>query len=389
MKLGRTVLVVFALALAAVTPALSQISYDTKTQRARSSQPNPNAVREAMRENLNESVLFLLGGQLGAAYIEIAQDIAIVVNSSSKLRVMPVVSGAGLQNVKDMLLLRGMDMALTTTQVLNHLKATGEAGPNLERQIAYIAPLFHDTLQVVASAGIDNIEDLKGKRVNFNNKGSGTALFAPQIFKGLGIDAQESYMTQGDAILKMRSGELDATVCLCPLPIPAFSNAKPEWGFKLLEVPFTEKALDSYLPADIQAETYPSLIAKDGRIETIATSTVLVTFDWPKGSTRYNRTVKFVDAFFSNISELQKPPRHSLWKTVNIAATIPGWNRFSGAQDWLNRNRSSQASNLQTSFQQYVAERLAKNTSSEPVDNDRLFGDFLEWMRQNQKKPTN
>jgi hypothetical protein len=28
--------------------------------------------------------------------------------------------------------------------------------------------------------------------------------------------------------------------------------------------------------------------------------------------------------------EFHKPPRSPLWKSVNLAASIPGWTRFSG-----------------------------------------------------------
>ena len=65
--------------------------------------------REQYREKVNENVLFLMGGQLGAAYITVAQDIAVVTDDGTKLRVLPVVGGAGVQNVHDVVFLRGID----------------------------------------------------------------------------------------------------------------------------------------------------------------------------------------------------------------------------------------------------------------------------------------
>ena len=75
--------------------------------------------REVYREKLNENVLFLMGGQLGAAYIAIAHDISIVTNDGTNLRVLPVVGGAGAQNVHDVVFLRGIDLALTNVQTLD------------------------------------------------------------------------------------------------------------------------------------------------------------------------------------------------------------------------------------------------------------------------------
>jgi len=98
-------------------------------------------------------------------------------------------------------------MALTTQEALNYLKSSGELGPHLEQRITYIAKLFPNPLQILARSGAKSIQDLAGKKVNFNNKGSATAQFVPNIFKALQIDAQPFNMSQGDALEKMRRGE--------------------------------------------------------------------------------------------------------------------------------------------------------------------------------------
>jgi hypothetical protein len=35
---------------------------------------------------------------------------------------------------------------------------------------------------------------------------------------------------------------------------------------------------------------------------------------------------------------LRKPSRHPAWRDVNLAGTIRGWQRFSAAQEWIDRN---------------------------------------------------
>ena len=82
----------------------------------------------------------------------------------------------------------------------------------------------------------------------------------------------------------------------------------------------------------------PDLVPKDQKIETLATSTILISFNWPRNTDRYRRAEKFVDAFFSKAEELRKPPRHPAWRDVNFAATIRGWQRFPAAQEWIDRN---------------------------------------------------
>jgi TRAP transporter TAXI family solute receptor len=300
--------------------------------------------REQLRKRVNENVLFLMGGQPGATFSQLAHDISVVVDNPNNLRVLPVEGGAAVQNVEDVLFLRNIDLALTTQEAMNHLKATRELGPNLEQQVTYIATLFPNPLQILARSGAKSITDLNGKKVNFNNKGSATAQFVPQIFKTLGVNVQqELFMTQGDALEKLRSGEIDATICSCPVPVPAFVNVKTEWGLRFVTVPFDKPLQATYLPASMRNEDYPALIGKEGEVDTIAAVTVLISFNWEKGTERYQRTAKFVDAFFSKFNEFHKPPRHPLWKTVNLAATIPGWTRFGAADEWLKNWRGGQA----------------------------------------------
>jgi uncharacterized protein len=309
------------------------------------------------RQRINENVLFLMGGQPGATFSQLAHDISVVVDDGNNLRVLPVMGGAAVQNLEDIVFLRSIDLALTTQEAMNHLRTTRELGPNLEQQVAYIATLFPNPLQILARSGAKNIKDLSGKKVNFNNKGSATAQFVPQIFKTLGVNVQqELFMPQGDALEKLRSGEIDATICSCPVPVPAFVNIKADWGLRFVTVPYDKPLQATYLPASMRNEDYPALIEKEGVVDTIAAITVLISFNWQKGTMRYQRTAKFVDAFFSKFNEFHKPPRHPLWKTVNLAATIPGWNRFPAAEEWLRNWRGGQAKGQQADFKQFMRE---------------------------------
>jgi TRAP transporter TAXI family solute receptor len=306
---------------------------------------------EQKRQRVNENVLFLMGGQPGATFSQLAHDISVVVDDPNNLRVLPVAGGAAVQNVEDVIFLRSIDLALTTQEAMNHLKATRELGPNLEEKVTYIATLFPNPLQILARSSAKSIKDLSGKKVNFNNKGSATAQFVPQIFKTLGVNVQqELFMAQGDALEKLRRGEIDATICSCPVPVPAFVNVKAEWGLRFVTVPFDKPLQATYLPASMRNEDYPALIEKEGVVDTIAAITVLISFNWQKGTERYQRTARFVDAFFSKFSEFHKPPRHPLWQTVNLAATIPGWTRFGAAEEWLRNWRGGQAKGQEADF---------------------------------------
>lgn len=368
---------------AAATSAVAQETEARLTpQQVQQQQRAAQAARESYRDQVNENVLFLMAGQSGASYETFAHDIATVVDDGLRMRVLPVLGNAGVQNISDVIFLRGVDLALSVVQVMNQVKQTKQYGPNLDRQIVYIAALSNDEMHVVARPGITTIEDLQGKRVNFDNAGSSSALLGPRVFKELQIDVQPFNMPQGDALQKMRSGDIDATVCFCAKPATIFKDLPNESGFRLVEVPYASAFQDDYLPATIGPEDYPNLLPAGAKADTVATTTALISFNWPRGSTRYNRTARFVESLFSKFADLQRPPRHPMWKSVNLAAIIPGWQRFPAAQEWLDRNEQQTAS---------VRPGLAKVLGDQPsgrvgapaaADNDKLFREFMDQLRK-------
>jgi uncharacterized protein len=379
MAMRRTFLLLGLIITCAVAQARAQESEARTYQQQRATQQ----ARDNYREQVNENVLFLMGGEPGASYSMLAHDISMAVDDGLRLRVIPVNGNAALQNVSDVLFLRGIDLALTTVQVINYLKQTKQYG-NLEQQIVYIAALSNDEMHVVARPGINSIEDLNGKKVNLHVAGSATALLGLRIFKELHIDVQPVYVPQGDAMERLRSGDIAATVCICAKPLAILSDLRQDAGFKLLDVPFVKSLQDEYLPASISYDDYPNLLTKGGKVETIATTTVLISFNWPRGSPRYNRTAKFVEAFFSKFSELQRPPRHPAWKSVNLAATVSGLQRFASAQEWLDRNE--QSASLRTSVNKLLLEPGgSKADASMSADTDSLFREFMDYTRKARK----
>jgi len=372
------IVLAFLLLLSPLSPGLSSAQAQAIQPKEKLGAP----IREQLRQKMNENLLVLMCGSLGAPYIQLGHDISVVVNDGDNLRILPVVSDGALTNVRDVLYLRGVDLGITTVQILNALRTSGEFGSNLDRQITYIAPLSVDTLHILARPGIERLEDLRGKKVSFNSKGSGTARFTPLVFKTLGIDVLETTMAQGDAIQAMRNGELDATACSCPMPLPAFPTVKPEWGFKFLDVPYLPAFEQDYVPASIAYENYPNLVAKEHKVQTIATSTILIAFNHARGTDHYRRIEKFVDAFFSKAEELRKPPRHPAWRDVNMAATIRGWQRFAAAQEWLDRNAAKLAAVPANIDSTLVRAQAAREAPRDPAEQERLFQEFLKWSQR-------
>jgi TRAP-type uncharacterized transport system substrate-binding protein len=333
---------------------------------------------KAMRDQVNQNTVFIAGGSLGAAYHALANDIALVA-SDDKLRVVSLTTSSGVQNVRDLIYMRSVDFAFTNPRNLNGFVASGELGPDLKRQILYVAPLATEEVHVLALPENNSLADLKGKKVGFHVAGSGSASAGLHIFKTLGIDVQVFNFPQPEAIEKMRRKELDATVCICPKVVPAFSAVKADAGFKFLEVPYPPALEADFLPSKIESDDYPTLMEKGATVRTIALYTILVTLNWPKGSVRYQRNARFVNALFSRYEELLKPPRQPSWKTVNFAGKVPGWTRFAPAQEWLDRHQR-ESKELRTSFDEFLdAKRKGRELSA--AERERLFREFQQWQR--------
>jgi len=181
--------------------------------------------------------------------------------------------------------------------------------------------------------------------VNFNTKGTAAAYSGPLIFSRLGIDVEQTFIPHQVALEQMREGEMAAVVFITSKPVDAFVRGHWDPGFKFLPVSYDSKFEDYYLPATLEATDYPGLIEPGQHLETISVPTALVAYNWSPNSDRYERVERFVDHLFSRIDKLQAPGFDPKWKSINLAATVPGLARFSAAQAWLDTHtRPAQAS---------------------------------------------
>jgi hypothetical protein len=242
---------------------------------------------------------------------------------------------------------------------------------------------------VRADSGIESLEQLAGKKVNFSDIGSGTQLSTRDIFQRLKIPAQEVNMGQADAFEKLKSGEIAATVLIAGKPAGAMAKLKAADGFRFLPIPFAKPLQDDYLPAALTKADYPGMVSSDEGVETVAVSAVLIAFNWPKWSDRYRRIEKFVQQFFPRIAEFQQPPRHPKWRETNLAATLPGWTRFAAAEEWLQRHRQQEQQQQPVAanrdkFKEFLAARGAGGTK--PDERERLFQEFLKWSQARERR---
>ncbi len=333
---------------------------------------------------INGGRVGIISGGIGGTYIRIATDLASVLDDGDNLRILPLMGKGSVQNIIDILYLRGIDVGIVQSDVLKYLQQQ-PGYTDIATRIHYITKLYNEEFHLVASHSIASVQKLAGKKVNFGVKGSGTFMTATTVFQALGIAVQPMHYDQALALEKIRTGEIAATVYVAGKPARVVENLKANAGYRLLPVPYTKKLQATYLPAAFSPKDYPGLLGHTTKpVDTIAVGAVMAVFNWRAGNVRYNRVVKFVESFFSKFQSFQKPPRHKKWLEVNLNATLPGWTRFAPAEKWLVANAPKAKTAAKKDFEKFVTSRSAQlsGTTLTRTQQEVLFREFVRWKKQ-------
>ena len=233
------------------------------------------------QEKINAWTVGLAAGLIEGAPLRLAAEMARVVDDGANLLVLPIVTRGPTENLNSLLYLRGVDLAIINSDALEEYRI---AFPEIRRHVTYLLNLFPSELHIFVRPEIQSLQDLAGKKVNFNTLGTAAAYSGPLIFSRLGVDVEKTFIPHQVALQQMRKGEMAAVVFITSKPVDAFLRGQWEPGFKFLPVTYDSKFEDYYLPAVLEAAEYPALIKPGERISTISVPTVLVAYNWSAGS---------------------------------------------------------------------------------------------------------
>ena len=345
----------------------------------------------AIKEKRNAWTVGVAGGLMSGSYMTFADELAKALDDGDNLRVLPMVTYGAASNVDDLLYLRGVDVAVTQSDVFEYFKNERKIW-NLQNRIHYIIRLPVSEVHILARRDIRTLEDLRGKNVSFGPAGAGSSLTGTLIFQRLGIQVEQANIDTAAGLSKLKSGEIDALVRLVGRPVDFFSKIPADANLHLLPIPFSKKFADYYTVGEFTKEQYPNLMPDgESKVETIAVPAVLAAFNWPKGSERQKRIERFTERMFANWSKFQKAPFHPKWRDVNLAATVPGWTRLDVADRELQKLDTSanagQSAELNREFQGYLARVDSKrDTQRTQQSRDALFAEFMQWREQQEAR---
>ncbi|MGH0003415.1 TAXI family TRAP transporter solute-binding subunit [Pseudovibrio ascidiaceicola] len=178
-----------------------------------------------------------------------------------------------------------MEAGLTGAATLHFAyHGSGKYEGNAKPDLRVIANLYPEDLHLVLPKGgeLDNLADLKGKRVGIAQAGSGTQIAVELILGDHGVNRDnmdEAELNNSQSAERTADGQLDAYFYAAGTPVAAMiqlDNTKGMdlYSFTEAEVAQANKTVPYYIPSTIPAGTYPGVTHDTN---TVAVSGMFVT----------------------------------------------------------------------------------------------------------------
>jgi len=337
---------------------------------------------EALKTRKNTWTVGVAGGVMSGTNMIFADEMAQVLDDGDNLRVLPMVTYGAASNLEDLLYLRGVDVAITQSDVFEYFRSQRKIN-NLDGRINYILRLPIAEMHVLAKNDIKSIEDLRGKKVNFGPAGSASSLTGSIVFQRYGIKVEPTLYDNALAMQKLKSAEIAALIRVVGKPIDFFAKIPASAGLHFVPLPFSKPFADYYTLGELTSQEYPGLVPAGETVDTIAVPSVLAVFNWPKNTDRYRRVQRFVEALYTKWDQFLQSPRHPKWKEVNLAATVPGWSRWAPAEEMLRKIRQDTVADAPTASGEFTAFLKNKTAATDTAEQrEALFREFVQWQQR-------
>jgi uncharacterized protein len=208
---------------------------------------------------------------------------ANIPNTTATAEVTP----GAVDNVK-MLQNNSLDFGFTKSDIgAEAIKGVGPFASTGKVNVRAIAVLYPDIAHVVVTAGINRLEDMKGKRISTSAPGSGHEMVAGKLLEAAGVDPLKDFrrdrVSLSESANAFKDRKIDGFFFATGLPAASMLDigATPGLSYQIMDV-------QSYLPAIIKRHgkiyseavipkgTYPK---QERDIGTIGVPVIFVTMD--------------------------------------------------------------------------------------------------------------
>jgi TRAP-type uncharacterized transport system substrate-binding protein len=93
----------------------------------------------AIRERKNAWTVGIAGGLIDGTYMRFADELAKVLDDGDNLRILPIVSYGAASNLDDLLYLRGVDLAVTQSDVFEYFRTERKTTESTKQSSLHVA----------------------------------------------------------------------------------------------------------------------------------------------------------------------------------------------------------------------------------------------------------
>lgn len=286
-----------------------------------------------------QSLVFGTGGTSGT-YYPIGGALKPIFEESDYVSNVTVestgASVANIQNIEDGL----NQMAIVMSDVAyDAVNGVGKFDGN-QIDIQAVGGLYQNVVQVVAlkDSGIEDITDLKGKRVGVGKVGSGVEESAKKVLEAMGMTyddlAKVTHTGYADSVQEMKNGNLDAAFFTSGVPNSNITDIMQQTEVVFVEIKgeVADKLLDSYpfyktytIPANDEVK-----YNLDQPVETVGIQNMIVVSPDLSEDLVYNLTKRLYDYLGSeeiSINALTEFDRDQMGNGL-VAPLHPGAEKF-------------------------------------------------------------
>lgn len=189
----------------------------------------------------------------------------------------------------------------------------------------WVAGLYNETVQIIASTNINSVEELAGKTVCVGDAGSGTEFNARQVLEAYGMtfdDIIPVYGSFADGVDGIKDGKYDAAFTVAGAPTTAIVDLAATNSFNMLSLSdeAVEYLVSNYpflVQENLPAGTYNGI---DYEVTCVAVKAVLVASKDLSEDTVYETT----KAMFENLESLRQG--HAKFEYLDIESALDGAN---------------------------------------------------------------
>ena len=262
--------------------------------------------------------LVIISGDVQGVYHQFSNDLRML-GQLHGFEIIIKPSMGSLDNLVSIVNDDGVHMAWVQADIpswiaarLRHSDRPGNEVRKFLVKVRTLYSVYDESVQVIARREIKGLSDLKGRRVSAGLQKSGTFLTMGNIFQKEGLHINSVPLAMGEALTRLRSGELDAVAMVSGYPVSALQSFD-EKDYHLLPVVLTH-ADPVYHTSEIPANTYRW---QNEAVKTISVKALLATYEYSRDMPVCQRLIKFTDVLRKNLDWL-RANGHAGWQRVNF-----------------------------------------------------------------------